>query len=178
MRTDRPAAGDRKRRVRTGAAALAVLLAAPLLAGCSHSRQEVLDALHLELPDCDRVEHSYRDHQEFWPPDGVEISFTVPKDCMDGYLRAQGVDLEARPWSRWPREGDSYNGGGWIRATDPPFDKPTMKAFRLRLDASRVYPIHRFTTSYGSAFEVLLDDNGDGTTTAYLETAYPGPHVL
>lgn len=160
------------------AASVALLVAAPLLAGCAtHSRQEVLDAVHLEMPDCPAEMHSYAADEAWWPPGWVEMSYTVPKSCMDAYLAARGVDPAANPVNTWPRNGTTIMGDQVIKPTDPPFAPNTMRRFKLRLDASRTYPKHSFETPYGSRFTVLLDEQGD-TTTAYLITAFGGPHVL
>ncbi|MFE2270969.1 hypothetical protein ACFXB4_17190 [Streptomyces lavendulae] len=167
-----------KSRRNAKAASLALLAVAPLLGGCAtHSRQEVLDAVHLRMPDCPAEMHSYAADEAWWPPGWVEMSYTVPKDCMDAYLAAHGVDLTAKPINTWPRSGTSFVGGAPIEPTDPPFSPKTMRRFKLRLDASRTYPEHSFETPYGSRFTVLLDEQGDSTT-VYLKTDFGGPHVL
>ncbi|MFJ4318152.1 hypothetical protein ACIP46_23155 [Streptomyces lavendulae] len=167
--------GKSRRNVR--AASLALLAVAPLLGGCAtHSRQQVLDAVHLEMPDCHAEMHSYAADEAWWPPGWVEMSYTVPKNCMDAYLVARGAD-PAKPVTTWPRSGTSFVGGEPIKPTDPPFTPKTMSRFKLRLDASRTYPEHTFKTPYGSEFSVLLDEKGDSTT-AYLITDFGGPHVL
>ncbi len=136
----------------------------------------MLDALHVELPSCAPEIHSFGQEDDFWPPAHMETHFTVPKACMDDYLRGYGVDL-AKPWSTWPSGGYGQQGNVVTTPTDPPFTDSVMKQFGLKLDPGRTYPIHRFTTSYGSQFEVLLDEQG-GTTRAYMVTAWGGPHML
>ncbi|MET9883811.1 hypothetical protein ABZZ20_11835 [Streptomyces sp. NPDC006430] len=65
-----------------------------------------------------------------------------------------------------------------IKATDPPFQPSAMKRVKLDLDPSRVYPLHRFSTPYGSEFKLLLDERGGGTTAVYMATLDGGPRVL
>ncbi|PSJ30517.1 hypothetical protein B7P34_00390 [Streptosporangium nondiastaticum] len=156
-----------KRRLSVWAASASLLVAVPLLGGCVHSRQEVLDAMDLKMPDCPVKMHTYQADQFWWPPGTVEMSYTAPKGCMDDYLTAQGVDDLGKPFLRWPTGVSGFNGDREIKPTDPPFPSDIMKRFRLHLDASRTYPIHTFMTANRSSFRVLLDEKGD-TTTAYL----------
>ncbi|ATZ27297.1 hypothetical protein SLAV_27530 [Streptomyces lavendulae subsp. lavendulae] len=76
--------------------------------------------MHLEMPDCHAEMHSYAVDEAWWPPGWVEMSYTVPKNCMDAYLMSRGVDLAAKPVNTWPRSGTSLVGGEPIKPTDPP----------------------------------------------------------
>lgn len=162
-------------RGKQAAAALGVLVALSLLGGCGHSRQEVLDALHVELPPCEPKVHSFDYEDGWWPPGSLQTHYTAPKACVDDYLRGYGVDLE-HPVDNWPGERWSV-GGRHHEPGDPPFADSQMKQFRLKLDPSRTYPIHSFKTPYGSEFRVLLDEQGD-TTRVYMDTRFGGPHML
>ncbi|MFC4517574.1 hypothetical protein [Streptomyces ehimensis] len=150
-----------------GAALVSLLVAVPLLGGCGHSRQEVLDEMRLKMPDCPVKIRSYKADEFWWPPGTVEMSYTVPKKCMDAYLVAQGVDDLGEPNLKWPSGWTGFNGDHEIKPTDPPFMPDTMKRFKLRLNPSRTYPIYTFATANWSQFKVLLDEHGE-TTTAYL----------
>ncbi|MET9883810.1 hypothetical protein ABZZ20_11830 [Streptomyces sp. NPDC006430] len=80
---------------------MALLLVAPLLGGCGHGRQEALDAVHLEPPDCGPDIRSFAVEEDWWLLAWVEVSLTLPTGCMNDYLRARGADPGA-PWLRWP----------------------------------------------------------------------------
>ncbi|WP_058041260.1 hypothetical protein [Streptomyces roseifaciens] len=130
-----------------GVALASWLVVVPMLGGCGHSRQEVLDVMYLKMPECPVKMLSYKADELWWPPATVEMSYTVPKSCMDDYLATQGVDDLGKPSLKWPSGWSGSNGDREIKPTDPPFPSETMKRFKLRLDASRTYPIHSFSTA-------------------------------
>ncbi|MFI8100572.1 hypothetical protein [Streptomyces sp. NPDC086023] len=150
----------------------AAVLAAPLVTGCAaESREDLLKAFALDLPAC-QTEILTFSGTTSWPDTRLATSFTVPKDCVDGYLKAHGVDL-TNP-VQWPALAPSRIGDRIIPPTEPPFEDETMEQFGLELDPSAKYDMFLgFTTPKKAEFLVLLVPQGDRTA-VYLESGATG----
>lgn len=137
--------------------AVAVAMAGVLLAGCGASRQEVMDMVGLQLPDCETENLRYSGSKMFGGE--MTLSFTASKSCADKYLTDHGVVLERS--TLWPY-GPTIVDGKVEPQAKTPFPEDVMDELGLKVEPGREYPMYTtFTTHKNPTFDLLVDERGD-----------------